>query len=80
MCRTQINFALDFFQCVLFSYPTSHFTGRWYLRCHQDNSLEIVTSTVSKLAAQRTIDSTEELWGSDKHISERHGIRIRDNI
>lgn len=46
------------------------------LSCHQDNSLEIVTSTVPKLPAQRTIDSMEELCGSNKHVNERHGIRI----
>lgn len=50
------------------------------LGCHQDNSLEIVTSAVSKLPAQRAIDSTEEQCGSDEHVSERRGIRLRDNI
>lgn len=36
--------------------------------------------TISKVPAQRTIDSVKELRSSDKHVSERHGIGIRDNI
>lgn len=74
------NFALDFFQYVLSSWSASHFTGRWYLKYQQDNSLEKVTSTISKVPAQRAVDSVKELRDSDKHINEKYGIGIRDNI
>lgn len=81
MCHMQdSNFSLDFFQCVLFSWSASHFTGRWCLKYQQDNSLEKITSTISKVPAQSAVDSVKELCDIDKHINEKYGIGIRDNI
>lgn len=75
--EVSFDFALDFFQCVLFSCPSSHITGGWCVRCHHDNSLEIVTLLSPNYQHKEQL----MLWRNymtcrDKHVSEKHGIEL----